>query len=195
MPRARGRLASTAPRTPRIVTTRTPLFDEAGSREDGADLGEMRSGLFLQHKLDDPNHVELAREIRSLAQRVLAHFCRAISSVGRAGQTNCRRLDQVEQFGNPLTILSSTETLRLDPETRAGDTRNCHFHKTICSTQGGLHTAQAPPGEVRLLHSQISHRLARQREGVVQLRIRDRCAKTYCEPSLATLRTVSSPET
>src|SRR5882757_2894421 len=30
MPRARGRLASTAPRTPRIVTTRTPLFDEAG---------------------------------------------------------------------------------------------------------------------------------------------------------------------
>ena len=70
MPRARNAIASTAPRTPRIVTTRTPLFDEAGSREDGADLGEMRSGLFLQHKLDDPNHVELAREIRSLAQRV-----------------------------------------------------------------------------------------------------------------------------
>src|SRR6185503_20268507 len=155
MPRARGRLASTAPRTPRIVTTRTPLFDEAGSREDGADLGEMRNGLFLQHKLDDPNHVELAREIRSLAQRVLAHFCRAISSVGRAGQTNCRRLDQVEQFGNPLTILSSTETLRLDPETRAGDTRNCHFHKTICSTQVVFFMVRRPPGEVRLLHSQI----------------------------------------
>ena len=30
MPRARNAIASTAPRTPRIVTTRTPLFDEAG---------------------------------------------------------------------------------------------------------------------------------------------------------------------
>ena len=69
MPRARGRLASTATRTPRIVTTRTPLFDEAGWREDGTDLGEMRSSLFLPRNLDDPNHVELAREIRSLAQR------------------------------------------------------------------------------------------------------------------------------
>ena len=70
MPRARGRLASTAPRTPRIVTTRTSLFDEAGSREDGADLGETRSGLFLPRNLDDPNHVESADEIRFLAQRV-----------------------------------------------------------------------------------------------------------------------------
>jgi hypothetical protein len=68
MPRARGRLASTAPRTPRIVTTRTPLFDEAGWREDGADLGEMRSGIFSRRNLDDPNQVEMADEIRSLAQ-------------------------------------------------------------------------------------------------------------------------------
>jgi hypothetical protein len=51
------------------VTTRTPLFDEAGWREDGADLGETRSGLFLPHNLDDPNHVESAGEIRALAQR------------------------------------------------------------------------------------------------------------------------------
>jgi hypothetical protein len=50
------------------VTTRTPLFDEAGWRKDGADLGEMRSDLFLPRNLDDPNHVELASEIRSLAQ-------------------------------------------------------------------------------------------------------------------------------
>ena len=70
MPRARGRLASTATRTPRIVTTRTPLFDEAGWREDGADLGEMRSGIFSRRNLDDPNHFEMASEIRSLAQRV-----------------------------------------------------------------------------------------------------------------------------
>jgi hypothetical protein len=73
-------------------------------RVDGADLGEMRSALFLPQHLDDPNHVELASEIRALAQRVLAYFwtsdvrpwiemrtdlpCRAISSGGRAGQTN-----------------------------------------------------------------------------------------------------------
>jgi len=74
MPRARERLASTAPRTPRIVTTRTPLFDEAGWRDDGADLGEMRSGIFLPAKLDDPNRVEMAGEIRAFAQRVWRCF-------------------------------------------------------------------------------------------------------------------------
>jgi hypothetical protein len=35
-----------------------------------ADLGEMRSGLFLPRNLDDPNYVEWADEIRALAQRV-----------------------------------------------------------------------------------------------------------------------------
>jgi len=71
MPRTRNAIASTATRTPRIVTTRTPLFDEAGWREHGADLGEMRSYIFLIRNLDDPNRVESAGEIRSLAQRVL----------------------------------------------------------------------------------------------------------------------------
>ena len=70
MPRARNAIASTASRTPRIVTTRTPLFDEAGWREDGADLGEMRSDIFLRRNLDDLNHFEMAGEIRALAQRV-----------------------------------------------------------------------------------------------------------------------------
>jgi hypothetical protein len=71
MPRARERLASTATRTPRIVTTRTPLFDEAGWREDETDLGEMRSDIFLPRNLDAPNHFELAGEIRFFAQPVL----------------------------------------------------------------------------------------------------------------------------
>ena len=70
MPRARNAIASTATRTPRIVTTRTPLFDEAGWREHGVDLGEMRSDIFFPRNLDDPNHVELAHEIRFCAQRV-----------------------------------------------------------------------------------------------------------------------------
>jgi hypothetical protein len=74
MPRARNAIASTATRTLRIVTTRTPLFDEAGSREDGADLGEMRSGIFSPRNLDDPNHVESAGEIRFFAQRFLRRF-------------------------------------------------------------------------------------------------------------------------
>jgi hypothetical protein len=85
MPRARNAIASTAPRTPRIVTTRTPLFDEAGWREDGADLGEMRSEIFSPHDLDDPNHVEMADEIRFLAQRVYADFRRG--AVGWANRT------------------------------------------------------------------------------------------------------------
>jgi hypothetical protein len=77
MPRARNAIASTATRTPRIVTTRTPLFDEAGWREDGADLGEMRSGIFSMRNLDGPNRVESAREIRFCAQWVLRGFGRA----------------------------------------------------------------------------------------------------------------------
>src|SRR5439155_24929026 len=77
MPRARGRLASTATRTPRIVTTRTPLFDEAGWRVKETDLRRMRSGIFLPRNLDDPNHVEMAGEIRFCAQRVLQLFGRA----------------------------------------------------------------------------------------------------------------------
>src|SRR5438105_15810742 len=39
--RARNAIASTATRTPRIVTTRTPLFDEAGWRVKEADLRKM----------------------------------------------------------------------------------------------------------------------------------------------------------
>jgi hypothetical protein len=74
MPRARNAIASTATRTPRIVTTRTPLFDEAGWREDGTDLGEMRSDIFLTRNLDGPNHVEMAGEIRFFAQRVWRCF-------------------------------------------------------------------------------------------------------------------------
>jgi hypothetical protein len=77
MPRARNAIASTATRTPRIVTTRTSLFDEAGWREDGADLGEMRSGIFSMRNLDGPNHVEIADEIRVLAQRVFSMFVEA----------------------------------------------------------------------------------------------------------------------
>jgi hypothetical protein len=41
-------------------------------RRDGAKMELIwgkRSGLFLPRNLDDPNHVELASEIRSLAQR------------------------------------------------------------------------------------------------------------------------------
>ena len=70
MPRARNAIASTAPRTPRIVTTRTRLFDEAGWRVKEADLRRMRSGIFSMRQLDDPNHVESADENRFCAQRV-----------------------------------------------------------------------------------------------------------------------------
>jgi hypothetical protein len=42
-----------------------------------ADLRRMRSGIFLQRNLDDPNHIEMAGEIRSLAQRLCGEFERA----------------------------------------------------------------------------------------------------------------------
>ena len=90
MPRARNAIASTATRTPRIVTTRTPLFDEAGWRVKEADLRKMKSAIFLPRNLDDPNRFGMAGEIRFCAQRVFAVFWasveRAIFSVipGRA---------------------------------------------------------------------------------------------------------------
>jgi hypothetical protein len=34
-----------------------------------ADLRKMKSGIFLPRNLDNPNRVEIAGEIRSLAQR------------------------------------------------------------------------------------------------------------------------------
>jgi hypothetical protein len=49
-----------------------------------ADLRKMRSDMFLLHNLDDPNHVESAAKIRSLAQRVLRCFWkRDRATVGR----------------------------------------------------------------------------------------------------------------
>ena len=50
------------PVTPRIVTTRTPLFMRR-DRWRGQDFRWMKSGLFFARGLDDPNHVELAGEI------------------------------------------------------------------------------------------------------------------------------------
>src|SRR5205807_4143400 len=70
--RARNAIASTATRTPRIVTTRTPLFDEAGWRVKEADLRKMKSRIFSMRNLDGPNHVESADEIRFCARRGLA---------------------------------------------------------------------------------------------------------------------------
>jgi hypothetical protein len=73
---ARNAIASTAARTPRIVTTRTPLFMR---RDDGRGhhFRKRRSGLFFTPHLDDPNHVELASEIRLRAQRGFISFASA----------------------------------------------------------------------------------------------------------------------
>jgi hypothetical protein len=86
MPRARNAIASTATRTPRIVTTRTPLFDEAGWREDGADLGEMRSGIFLRGGLDVANQIDWVEEISFLAQPACG---RNAASVARMSAAIC----------------------------------------------------------------------------------------------------------
>jgi hypothetical protein len=170
-------------------------------------FGETKSGLFLARDLDDPNHVEMAREIGFRAQRAFAGFraragqsaCplpdRQISCRDPVNRTNYQRSDRAGPLGNPLTIPVSMETLHLDPDIPTPGIRNCHFHKTICSTRGELDTAQATREEARPRHFQRSHRLVRQPENVVPLRARDRWSRTYRERSLATLRTESPPET
>jgi hypothetical protein len=54
--------ASTAPRTPRIVTTRTPLFDEAGSREISI-VSEKKKAQFFGAGTDTAHRPERADEI------------------------------------------------------------------------------------------------------------------------------------
>jgi len=50
---------------------------EAGWRVKEADLPRMRSGIFLTRNLDDPNRVEMVREIRVCAQSIPWDFRRA----------------------------------------------------------------------------------------------------------------------
>ena len=71
MPRARERhRVHRIPHSTYRDDAYAPLH-EAGWREDGTDLGEMRSDMFLPRNLDGPNRFEMAGEIRSLAQRAL----------------------------------------------------------------------------------------------------------------------------
>ena len=68
MPRARERFrVHRSPHSTYRDDAYAPLH-EAGWREHGADLGEMRSDIFSPRDLDDPNHVESAGEIRLFAQ-------------------------------------------------------------------------------------------------------------------------------
>ena len=62
----------------------TPLLPERDGRIDRTDLPDTLSGIFLKARLDDPNHVEMAGEIRSFAQRVWRCFCKQDrAAVGR----------------------------------------------------------------------------------------------------------------
>jgi hypothetical protein len=45
---ARDAVGSTAARTPRIVTTRTPLFDEAGWHQEATNFGKRKADYFLR---------------------------------------------------------------------------------------------------------------------------------------------------
>ena len=56
---------------PRVRDDRdTPLLSRRDSAEIATDLGSIRSGKFLQGRLDDPNQIESTRQIRFCAQRV-----------------------------------------------------------------------------------------------------------------------------
>src|SRR5712691_5396768 len=57
-----------------FVTTRTPLFDEAGWRHEAIDLGAIGSGIFCRAGLDDPNQIETVGEISVCAQAIVGGF-------------------------------------------------------------------------------------------------------------------------
>jgi hypothetical protein len=52
----------TAPRTQRIVTTRTSLCMRRDGRQDAADLGSVQSGLFFAENLDRGDGIDSAEE-------------------------------------------------------------------------------------------------------------------------------------
>ncbi len=79
MPFAPTLSASTAPRTPRIVTTRTSLFHRGGMAREKQRFREKGSGIFFAADLDRANHVETADEIRFCAQSVSRVFGRPMA--------------------------------------------------------------------------------------------------------------------
>ena len=63
---------------PRVRDDRdTPLLSRRDSAEIATDLGREGSRLFLPRRLDDPNHIESARQIRFFAQRLFRRGARA----------------------------------------------------------------------------------------------------------------------
>src|SRR5882724_8725460 len=73
--RARASRLPPHPRPPHpastFVTTRTPLFDEAGWRHEATDLGATGSEIFFRAGLDDPNQLERTGEISFYARAIL----------------------------------------------------------------------------------------------------------------------------
>ena len=96
----RRRLASTASRLAFVTIAIRPSV-ETGQREIATDLGREGSRLFLPRRLDDPNHIESARQIRFFAQRLFRRGARAGErTAGRyvargLGLMRCPRLDDM----------------------------------------------------------------------------------------------------
>jgi hypothetical protein len=87
---------------PRVRDDRdTPLLSRRDSAEIATDLGREGSRLFLPRRLDDPNHIESARQIRFFAQRLFRRGARAGErTAGRyvargLGLMRCPRLDDM----------------------------------------------------------------------------------------------------
>jgi hypothetical protein len=63
---------------PRVRDDRdTPLLSRRDSGEIATDLGAMRSGKFLQGRLDDPNQIEVVQKIRFYAHCFSSAIARA----------------------------------------------------------------------------------------------------------------------
>src|SRR5215216_1472378 len=124
MPPARGRpRVHRNPHSTYRDDAYAPLH-EAGWRVKETDLRKMRSGIFSMRNLDDPNRVEMAREIRSLAQcfqgleladRAVAHPKRLL--ICRSGdwqeQGRCLQSETEQQhFRDCLVIGHDADVLR-----------------------------------------------------------------------------------
>jgi len=74
-------IASTASRLAFRDDRDTPLLSRRDSAEIATDLGSMRSGKFLQGRLDDPNQIESVQQIRFFAHC----FSSAVARAGERG--------------------------------------------------------------------------------------------------------------
>jgi hypothetical protein len=145
---ARNALASTAARTPRIVTTRTPLF----MRRDDVRrtlFSEKVKRIIFGGDLDDPNHAESAGEIRSCAQSILRFLrfrtarspAQAVTDLPVGHTTTIHASQRWPWARSETSWLTHRRKRRLEMAFRASDhdaCQNCRAGTRTCTRKSGM---------------------------------------------------------